>query len=196
MEEVIQSIVAVGGFGYLNFQILVRIRDIDWGSEQDQKYLIIFLSSIDYSLYWLWNTIFDKPVFAILLTIVSAVLVSLGTPKLIDWFYLGINFLRKKQNLGTLEQTSMYDIFASDTECQNCFVFKLGDKNVVSSGYIAHINGERDDLSLILSPYILSNDPEKYSLHSEKELIEYLDKQKIQAKVYLNLEKQIKFIYF
>lgn len=196
MEEVIQSIVAVGGFGYLNYQILVRIRDIDWGSEQDQKYLIIFLSSIDYSLYWLWNTILDKPVFAILLTIVSAVLVSLFTPYLIDLLYFVINCIRKRKKLGKVEQTSMYDVFASDTDCQNCFVFKLGDKTVVSSGYISTTSGARDDLSLILAPYIYANDPEKYSLHSEEELIEYLDKQKIQAKIYLNLEKQIKFIYF
>lgn len=42
MKEVIQSIVAIGGFGYLNYQIIVRVKDIDWGSEQDKKFLLLF----------------------------------------------------------------------------------------------------------------------------------------------------------
>ena len=48
MEEVIQSIVAVGGFGYLNYQIIARVRDIDFGDEWDKKFLLLFLSSLDY----------------------------------------------------------------------------------------------------------------------------------------------------
>lgn len=197
MKEVIQSIIAVGGFGYLNYQILAAIRDIDWGSEQDKKYLLICLSSLDYAIYWLLDIFFKNPVIIIPLTILIAVIISLFIiPYLVDFLYGVINWVRKKEKLGKLEQTSMYDVFASDTSCQNCFVFKLGDRNILSSGYISTTSGKGDDLSLILSPYISDNDPEKYALRSEDELIEYLDKEKIQAKIYLNLEKQIKFIYF
>lgn len=196
MEEVIQSIIAVGGFGYLNYQIIVRVRDIDWGSEQDKKFLLFFLSSLDYSIFLLWQFMTNHLVASIALTVLTAIVISIFIPDLVQSFYKVINWIRKDNGLPDLSSSSMYDIFAMDTNCQNCFVFHLGDKQVISSGYIAYTNGERDDLSLILSPYISYNDPEKYGIKDEDTLLEYLDNEKIQAKIYLNLEKQIKFIYF
>lgn len=196
MEEVIQSIVAVGGFGYLNYQIIARVRDIDFGDEWDKKFLLLFLSSLDYSFFLLWQVLTENLVVSIVLTVLTAILFSLIFPDVVQFFYRIINWIRKDNALPDLSSKNMYDIFATDTNCQNCFVFIIGDKRVISSGYITYTNGERDDLSLILSPYISYNDPEKYRIKDEDGLLEYLDKEKIQTKIYLNLEKQIKFIYF
>ncbi|HEL1582785.1 TPA: hypothetical protein VB967_002175 [Streptococcus suis] len=196
MEEVLQSIVAIGGFGFLNYQIIVRVRDIDWGDEQDKKYLLYFLSSFDYCLFLVFDYFLPNLIFSIPLSILTALGASIVFPDFMIGFYRFINWIRKDNGLPSAEFQTMYDIFANDTGCQNCFVFQLGNKQVVSSGYIAYTNGENDDLSLILSPYISVNDPEKYRITDEDSLLEYLDEEKIQAKIYLNLEKQIKFIYF
>lgn len=196
MQEVIQSIVAIGGFGYLNYQIIVRVKDIDWGSEQDKKFLLLFLSSLDYSIFLLWQFLIKNLLVSIVLTILTAILISLVLPDLVHIFYKVVNWIRKDNSLPDLDSKTMYDVFAMDTDCQNCFVFRIGDKQIVSSGYIAYTNGDRDDLSLILSPYISYNDPEKYAIKDEDSLLRYLDKEKIQVKIYLNLEKQVKFIYF
>ncbi|HEM5156254.1 TPA: hypothetical protein U1268_000771 [Streptococcus suis] len=196
MEEVLQSIVAIGGFGFLNYQIIVRVRDIYWGDEQDKKYLLYFLSSFDYCLFLAFDYFVPNLIFSIPLSILTALGASIVFPDFMIGFYRFINWIRKDNGLPSADFQTMYDIFANDTVCQNCFVFQLGNKQVVSSGYIAFTNGENDDLSLILSPYISDNDPEKYRITDEDRLLEYLDEEKIQAKIYLNLEKQIKFIYF
>lgn len=196
MEEVLQSIIAIGGFGFLNYQIIIRARDVDWGDAQDKKYLLYFLSSLNYCLFLLFNYFIPNIFFSIPLTIIAALCVSVFFPDFIVAFYKFINWIRKDNGLPRAEFQTMYDIFANDTDCQNCFVFQIGDTQVVSSGYIAYTNGESDDLSIILSPYISDNDPEKYGIKDEEDLLEFLDKERIQAKIYLNLEKQIKLIYF
>lgn len=196
MKEVLQSIVAIGGFGFLNYQLIIRVRDIDWGDEQDKKYLLYFLSSFDYCLFLAFDHFISNLFLSIPLTIVVALGTSVAFPDFMIGFSKFVNWIRKEKGLPRSEFQTMYDIFANDTTCQNCFVFQIGDKAVVSSGYIAYTNGESDDLSLILAPYISKNDPEKYKIKDEEELLAFLDQEKIQAKIYLNLEKQIKFIYF
>ncbi|WP_392372973.1 hypothetical protein, partial [Streptococcus suis] len=109
--------------------------------------------------YFVPNLIFSIP-----LSILTALGASIVFPDFMIGFYRFINWIRKDNGLPSAEFQTMYDIFANDTVCQNCFVFQLGNKQVVSSGYIAFTNGENDDLSLILSPYISDNDPEKYHI--------------------------------
>lgn len=196
MNEVIQSIIAIGGFGFLNYQIVIRVKDIDWGDEQDKKYWIILLSSLDYSFYLFWYWLTANLLPSIFLTLLTAVITSIIIPTFVEWSYKKLNKSRNSSGLSELEYKTMYDIFATDTDKQNCFVFDLRTGELLSSGYIAHTNGKRDDMSLILWPYVPVNDLEKSMIETEDELMTYLNGIEDEAKIYLNFEKNTKIIYF
>ncbi|MDY5636493.1 MAG: hypothetical protein SPF57_09245, partial [Streptococcus orisratti] len=109
MEEVLQSIVAIGGFGFLNYQIIVRVRDIDWGDEQDKKYLLYFLSSFDYCLFLAFDYFVPNLIFSIPLSILTALGASIVFPDFMIGFYRFINWIRKDNGLPSAEFQTMYD---------------------------------------------------------------------------------------
>ncbi|MCQ9211627.1 MULTISPECIES: hypothetical protein [unclassified Streptococcus] len=53
MHEAIQSIIAIGGFGFLNYQIYARTSNQDMSSESDRRFFIGLMSSMDYIIYLL-----------------------------------------------------------------------------------------------------------------------------------------------
>ncbi|MCK1234983.1 hypothetical protein [Streptococcus uberis] len=196
MIEVIQSIIAIGGFGFLNFQFISKINDVDFGSSKDKKYIIYFLSSFHYLIYLLIYYFLKNMVFSLLITILIISIFTYHSPFFIEIYYDLINNIRKKRNLESISTTSLYDVFATDFNKQNCFIFSLENNRFISSGYIGSTQGDRDDFSIILYPYIKENELEKSIIKSHEELINYLEENKKEANEYINFEKNVKFIYF
>ncbi len=196
MIEVIQSIAAIGGFGFLNFKIISKLSDVDFGSESDRKYFIYFLSSFHYLVYLVINYFINNMVWSIILSILLILLVTFILPISIDKYYLIINWIRKKRNMENVAKTKMFDIYATDFSKINCYIFTLNGEVLISSGYTGSTSGINDDLSLIVYPYIKNNDSEKYNIKTQDTLFDYFEKYEIEANVYINFEKSVKIIYF
>lgn len=196
MIEVIQSIAAIGGFGFLNFKIISKLSDVDFGSESDRKYFIYFLSSFHYLVYLVINYFINNMVWSIILSILLILLVTFILPISIDKYYLIINWIRKKRNMENVAKTKMFDIYATDFSKINCYIFTLNGEVLISSGYTGSTSGINDDLSLIVYPYIKNNDSEKYNIKTQETLFDYFEKYEIEANVYINFEKSVKIIYF
>ena len=56
------------------------------------------------------------------------------------------------------------------------------------------MSGENEEFSYIIYPFIKGNN--ENTIKTEAELFEYLNDKKIQTKIYLNFEKQIKVIFY
>ncbi len=162
----------------------------------DKKYIIYFLSSFHYLIYLVIYYFWENMVFSILITILIISIFSIFFPFIIAKYYDLINLIRKSRNLESISTTNLYDIFATDFEKKNCFIFNLENNHFISSGYIGSTKGERDDFSIILYPYIKDNEFEKSRIDTHEKLFEYLEKNKKEANEYINFEKNVKFIYF
>ncbi len=52
MEDILKSLVTLGGFGFFNYKVLFSITDFDSGSSADKHYFIAFMSSlVDFTVF-------------------------------------------------------------------------------------------------------------------------------------------------
>ncbi|WP_367006470.1 hypothetical protein ABZ559_11255 [Streptococcus sp. ZY19097] len=191
MEEVIQSIVAVGGFGYLNYWLFVRIRDRDIGGESDRKFLIGLMSSFDYLIYLVFRHFCDSMLWSIVGAIISAIIFTISAHCFLDMAYNFSNWLRGKHGLAQQVDMHLWDMMFKEDK-PNRFVIDFSG-NIIASGVIKAINGNYEEKSLILASFVGHNDERP---RTEAELMTYLDENDIQSDVYLNFDKKIKIIYF
>lgn len=194
MEEVLQSIVAIGGFGFLNYQIYARMSHHDMGSENDRRFFIGLLSSMDYLIYLLLMKWLNDVTWSIALAILLSLVATLLLPNIVDLVYLFINWIRGKKHLPAQKNVKVYTIFTSDLDRQRCFIFSLSGGQLMSSGYLIASNGRHEEKSLILQPF--HDNDEEGQLESMEDLTRYLQNEKIEARIYLNFDKNIKLIYF
>ncbi|MTC90716.1 hypothetical protein GKS17_05205 [Streptococcus uberis] len=194
MEEVIQSILTIGGFGFLNYQIFSRIRDYDLGTESDKKLLIYLFSSMDYLIYLIIDKFLKNISITIIITIFISILITILLPFLLSIISKGINKIRSKNNLPEQKSELIFDTFTNDADRSKYFVFNLSTNELTASGYISHISGINEDKSIILSNFY-DND-EEVIINNIDELKNYIIDKKIKAKTYLNFDKNIKIIYF
>nr|DAF53315.1 MAG TPA: hypothetical protein [Siphoviridae sp. ctHjK2] len=192
MKEVIQSIIAVGGFGYLNYWIISRLKDFDFGNEKDKAYLVGLMTSTDYCFYIVVSHFITEEWLRVILTVLTAIIFSLCFPIIFNWLYKGINFIRKKDDSAELRPIKLKDEFFRDNK-DYCFIFDFNN-NLLSKGVKAFISGENEEFSLILYPFFESQD--EFGITTEEELYHYLEVKKLEARIYLNFEKKLKIIYF
>lgn len=192
MEEVIQSIVAVGGFGYLNYWIISRLKDFDFGNEKDKTYLIGLMTSVDYSFYIVISHFFKEQWLGVIFTIVVALVFSFCFPVIVNGIYKGINLFRQKNGSAELKAIKLKDDFFND-EKDCCFIFDFNNK-LLSKGVKRAISGEHEEFSLMLYPFFESQ--EEFKISTEEELYHYLEIKNLEARIYLNFEKKLKIIYF
>lgn len=192
MQEVIQSIVAIGGFGYLNYWLFVRLRDRDIGNDLDRKFFIGLMSSCDYLIYLVLMTLSDHLIGSILGAILLSLLATVFLHKVMDRAYQFSNWMRGKHGLSEQKDMHLWDMmFNSGMDC--CFIFDF-DGHIISRGVMAAQNGVYEEKSLILYPFF----DRHYEQHikNEGELYGYLEEKNIEARIYLNFDKKIKIIYF
>lgn len=192
MKEVFQSIAAIGGFGYLNYWLFVRLRDRDIGSDIDKKFLIGLMSSFDYVIYLVLMKLSNHLIASVLGAISLSLFLTLFLHKVIDCGYRFTNWVRGKQDLSEQVDVYLWDMmFNSGLEC--CFIFDF-DGHVISRGVMAAQSGMHEEKSLILYPFF----DRHYEQHikSEDELYRYFEEKNIEARIYLNFDKKTKIIYF
>ncbi|MFB0675145.1 hypothetical protein ACER2P_08125 [Streptococcus pyogenes] len=192
MQEVIQSIVAVGGFGYLNYWIAARVSDIDLGNDQDKKYLIAFLTSLNYTFYLIISLVLRGVVERTIITILVSILFSLLFPSILKIFYKFINVIRGSSQHSRLEPMLVKNAMFNDDK-DRCFIFDF-EGNLISSGAMGMLSGKNEELSMKLYPYFASH--EEHKIRNEETLYQFLEEKNLEARVYLNFEKKIKIIYF
>ncbi|NYS33704.1 hypothetical protein HZZ02_08055, partial [Streptococcus danieliae] len=99
MDEIVRSIVIVGGFGFFNYWIATRIDDLDWGSTDDRKILIIFLSSMNYFIYTIIHQWSKNFICSLIFTFLISLLLSLYLSTILKVLGNLINRLRKDEGL-------------------------------------------------------------------------------------------------
>ncbi|AZR97728.1 hypothetical protein K6V39_07680 [Streptococcus suis] len=192
MEELLQPLVALGGFGYFNYWLSIRLSDMDLGGESDKKYLIALMTSLDYTFYLIVSNYIEGVVKRILVAMLLAVIFSLAFPFLIKLLYWVINRLRSVGNQPEMVPLSVKDDMFNDDK-DRCFIFDF-EGNLISSGAMGMLSGKNEEFSMKLYPYFASH--EEHSIRNEEALYQFLEQKNLEARVYLNFEKKIKIIYF
>ena len=192
MEDILKSLVTLGGFGFFNYKVLFSITDFDSGSSADKHYFIAFMSSINYFIYLIINSFCSSTVLSIMVTILISLVVTLILPLIFKVYYLFVNFMRKKNNLPKLSNEKISDMVFNEDNT-NCFIFNF-EGHLISKGVFGGMSGENEEFSYIIYPFIKGNN--ENTIKTEAELFEYLNDKKIQTKIYLNFEKKIKIIFY
>lgn len=194
MNNVIQSIVSIGGFGYLNYYVFNRLNDYSQKTDKEITFQILLFSSLDYTLFLLVSHFIKNTISASILTIILAAVVTCLLPWLMNRLYQFINWLRKENALDDLAPVSVYDIMRNDSNKVLLFIFSTEDNSLIASGERIVTSGEREEMSLILVPFIETE--RAYRIKTEEELNRFFEEERLNPHLYLNLEKKIKIYYY
>lgn len=196
MNELVQPILALGGFGYLNYLVYSRIDNPDFGSDSDKKLIILLYSSMNYAVFlsvkFLINDL--NMVEQIGITILISFILSLFLPIMSRLFLWVTNEIRMKFNLAKIENTKLKNKVLESTKNDVIFVFSALDNKFIEAGYKGGNSRKYEDWSLsILSFY----GNELYCRYENKDnLMDFLEDKKIKVEIYINLDKNIKIISF
>lgn len=195
MNELLQPILALGGFGYLNYIIYSRIDNPDFGSESDKKFMILLYSSMNYGIYLLFKYVLNiEIVWAVVYTILASVLLTLLFP-LLSRVLLGMtNVIRKTLGLTKLENTKLKESFLEKNEQLVLFIFSVPENKLLASGHGGGNSREYEDFSLRL--YNFAGNEIYCRYVNEDSLMYFLEDEKIDADIYINIDKKIKIISF
>ncbi|AJA57754.1 hypothetical protein [Lactococcus lactis] len=200
MDQLIQSIITLGGFGYLNFLIYSRIDNPDFGSESDKKFMILLYSSMNYGIYLIVSGIFSSLklsnlfVLEIIITIIFSVLITLMFPIFSRVSLRATNFIRGLYKLPRIENVKVSDIFFEKPATFPMYIFSIPDSILINKGYRGYKSGINDDFSVINFGFF-GNEP-FCRIDKECDLLDYLEKEKIEVDIYINFDKKIKIISF
>lgn len=200
MDQLVQSIVTLGGFGYLNFLIYSRIDNPDFGSESDKKFMILLYSSMNYVIYLIVSSIFRYLKFnnlffiEIILTILISVIVTLLFPIFSRKSLLFTNYIRGKFDLPKLKNEKVADAFFEKSSSFPMYIFSIPENTLINKGYRGDKSGINDDFSVINYSFY-GNEP-FCRIDKENELLDYLEEKKIDVDIYINFDKKIKIISF
>ncbi|EHJ52046.1 hypothetical protein [Streptococcus macacae] len=193
MEDILKSLVTLGGFGFFNYKVFFSITDFDSGSSADKHYFIALMSSFNYFIYLIINSFCSNIILSIMITILISFAITLILPLIFKVYYWFVNFMRRKNHLPKLSNEKISDKVFNDEDNNNCFIFNF-EGHLISKGVIGGMSGENEEFSYIIFPFIKDND--ESIIETEAELFEYLNDKKIQATIYLNFEKKIKVIFY
>lgn len=206
MNELLQSIVALGGLGYINYLFYERISDRNFKTDLDKKFFIGAMTSLNYFLYLVSVQLLNyvpyllnrKPVNNIVLTILLAFLLSfvltLILPNIVDKLFWFTNKVRSEKNMSEQVTKSVYHSAFSDGKAKVLFIFSIPENRLISSGYADLYSGEGEDFSFkIIGQYW--DEPSK-TIETERQLLDFLEEKNIEAEIYINFDKKIKIIYF
>lgn len=195
MNELLQPILALGGFGYLNYIIYSRIDNPDFGSENDKKFMIIMYSSLNYLVFVFLTQFYNiEMVGAIFYTILISLFFTFLFPILSRIFYKITNLYRILLNLGELENSKLKDKFLEDNKNDVIFVFSIPDNKLIVSGYKGGNSKDYEDLSLKIINFYGNESYCRYIV--EENLMNFLEDKKIEVDMYVNFDKKIKIISF
>lgn len=195
MNELLQPILALGGFGYLNYIIYSRIDNPDFGSENDKKFMIIMYSSLNYLVFVFLNQFYNiEMIGAIFYTILISLIFTFLFPILSRIFYKITNLYRMLLNLGELENSKLKDKFLEDNKNDVIFVFSIPDNKLIVSGYKGGNSKDYEDLSLKIINFYGNESYCRYIV--EENLMNFLEDKKIEVDMYVNFDKKIKIISF
>ncbi|AMF84993.1 hypothetical protein D3854_05910 [Streptococcus mutans] len=192
MEDILKSLVTLGGFGFFNYKVLFSITDFDSGSSADKHYFIAFMSSFNYFIYLIINNFCSNIILSIMITILISFVITLILPFIFKVYYWFVNFMREKNNLPKLRNEKISDMVFNEDNT-SCFIFNF-EGHLISKGVFGGMSGENEEFSYIIYPFIKGNN--ENTIKTEAELFKYLNDKKIQTKIYLNFEKQIKVIFY
>lgn len=203
ITQLIASLAAAGGLGFINYYIMTRM-DVITLEGRDEKLIkpaLMFFSIFDYIIYLLSyasishfrqinsNVLIAFSLFiTIIFSIILTVLFSNCAFKLIDKL---INKQRTNNSLAISKNNDCWNFLIDTDKFVECYIYSLvGD--FIANGYLSHasknINSQYD---LILEPY-------KYEIDRSK-IIENMNDKEFMAnhdiKEYVNLDKNIT-IYF
>lgn len=99
MKEFLESVLALGGTGYLNFWLSSRIRTMDYGDASERKYIIALMTSVNYSIYLFLGRWDFAREWRLAITVILALVFSLTFPFALRLVYSGINHLRGKRKV-------------------------------------------------------------------------------------------------
>lgn len=127
-----------------------------------------------------------------MITILISFVITLILPFIFKIYYWFVNFMREKNNLAKLRNEKISDMVFNEDNT-SCFIFNF-EGHLISKGVFGGMSGENEEFSYIIYPFIKGNN--ENTIKTEAELFEYLNDKKIQTKIYLNFEKQIKVIFY
>lgn len=206
MNELIQSLVAVGGIGYINYLFYERISDRNFKTDLDKKFFIGAMTSINYFLYMLGEQLLNyipylfgrKPlnniVLSILLAFLLSFLLTLIFPWLVDKSFWFTNKIRSEKNMSEQVSKTVYHESFGNGKAKILFIYSIPDNQLISSGYSELFSGEGEDFSFKLVGQYW-DEPSK-EIKTEEELLNFLEEKNIKADIYINFDKKIKIIYF
>lgn len=194
--EIIQQILAIGGFGYLNYFMFSRLSDFNMGNESDTKFQILFFSSLDYVIYLLVSYFFDNPLLRGVLTIVVAILITILLPSAYTLLFSLINKLRGLESNVELVPKHVLDSMFEDTSHNFWFMFDLETDRLIEKGYPAKRSGTSDWFSITLHRFRDDVDPAMLSISDRKDLDCFINSHELEVKTYINFDKGFKVVYF
>ena len=194
MQELIQSLVTIGGLGYVNYLFYERISDRNFKTDMDKKFFIGAMTSINYFLYLIAQFLVNNIILAIILAVAFSFILTLLLPWLVNLSFCFTNKIRSEKSMAEQQSKKVYNLVFNINEPKTLFIFSIPDNKLISSGYASLFSGEHEELSFNLTP-LYWNDPTKEILE-ERELINLLDKKDIEADIYINFDKKIKVICF
>lgn len=196
MNNVIQSIVSIGGFGYLNYYILNHLVDYNVGSRQDVSMQVLFFSSFDYVLFLLVSSFIANKILAGIITFLVALGVTVALPVAFTWLFTAINLYRGKTGSTDLNPAYLYDIMANDRERYIWFVFDLSNGKLLDKGYPAHVSSDHEDFSFILYRFRDDEIDDLKAIKTEEDLERFFQTYNVDVKTYINRDKNIRIVYF
>lgn len=146
-----------GGFGFINFEILKRLGQIQIKKDEkgDKKLYLLTFSAFNIAIYYLVLSMLAsvdkinlKIGLSLVVTIIVSVLVtlvvlfpmSLLTHKLFTW-------IRKKIKLSETSTKGVLDRYFEVSESKEVYVFKLETKELLLSGYTAFMPSQYDEVN-------------------------------------------------
>lgn len=195
MNEIIQPILALGGFGYFNYLIYSRIDNPDFGSDSDKKFIILMYSSINYVIFLSLGNFKDiNMVIRILLTIFISFILTLSFPFLSRILMMITNTIRKVLNLSSLDNTKLKDRFLEKNTNNVIFIFSTEEKKFIASGYKGGNSRKYEEFSMVLYNFYGNELYCRYE--NEDNLLYFLEDKNIEVEIYINLDKKLKIISF
>lgn len=194
MNELLQPILALGGFGYLNYILYRRISDRNFGDNLDKKFFIGAISSVNYTIYLIWNFFIQNILFSIILAVLTSFMLTIVLPEIVDKTFKFTNRYRNEKEMSEQVTKKVYKHVFDTNKPRTLFIFSIPDNKLIAAGYAKLFSGEHEELSFDITP-LYWNDPTK-NIFEESTLIDLLDQKNIEADTYINFDKKIKIINF
>lgn len=195
----IYLLITNGTLGITSSIILNKLGKLHFLDNNDRTLKMIFLSFINFILFWLLliggNIWIDNIDLLVIITIIITIIISAIYPFLIPIFLFDktdekINKIRNKNGSTSFYSKPVRERVYDINKKTIIFIFDF-DNNLISCGYDTGINvsiGEPFEVSLV--PF---ND--KTNINSYEDVIEYISSKEVISRIIINFEYRVKLIF-